>query len=84
MTAFGLGGALIPMYAALNMAYFGGSLPVSALAKHLTTGLQLSLPVAHMMYAYIRFVAFGTYLSGTYDRGALGRRGHSVAEAPQR
>src|SRR6202011_3901053 len=35
LVAFGIGGALIPLYAAANMAYFGVPLPVSAHAKRL-------------------------------------------------
>lgn len=56
--AFALGGFLIPVYAIANFIYFGTPLPVSALAKRLTTSMGFSIP-------YARAVALETYYGPT-------------------
>jgi hypothetical protein len=53
LLAFGAGGILVPVYAAVNYVFFGTVLPVSALAKRLQTAPGFS-------YQYARGIALNT------------------------
>jgi hypothetical protein len=58
LAAFGAAGMLVPVYAAINILYFGSPLPVSALAKRLVVRQGVNL-------AYARVIAFDTVYGRT-------------------
>ena len=58
LAAFAVGGFLVPAYAIANFIYFNTALPVSALAKRLTTSMGFSIP-------YARAAALETYYGPT-------------------
>jgi len=58
LTAFGVGGLLLPLYLAANLWVFNTLMPVSAIAKQLYSGFGVNL-------SYVRNVAFDTFYGPT-------------------